>query len=202
MDVIRFAELEAQPWRNGGGITREIACLPIAASSAAQGASDPGWDWRVSIADVTHAGEFSPFPGMERLLTVIEGDLMVLDVNGLEHRLEKYKPFRFSGEAASNGSLPNGAIRDLNVITRIGSFESFVSITQLSEERAQLISDGQLGILLQGQAQAKAADQTGKSTAPLRYDTVMGLRGNSLAVSGEGKLATVSIHKTTPRQQA
>ena len=47
MEIIRFAELKPEPWRNGGGVTRELASHPKAAS-----AQDGAWDWRVSIADV------------------------------------------------------------------------------------------------------------------------------------------------------
>ena len=50
------------------------------------------------------AGEFSTFPGMERVITVIDGELLLLTVDGEEHPLEKYRPFRFSGEAASASS--------------------------------------------------------------------------------------------------
>lgn len=147
MEIIRYAELRADPWRNGGGVTRELASHPKAAS-----AQDGAWDWRVSIADVSKAGAFSIFPGMDRVLTVIEGELLLLTVDGAEHPLEKYRPFRFSGEADSAGALPTGDIRDLNVITRNGAFKGYTSIIELSKKRAHPVFEGQLGILLQGQA--------------------------------------------------
>lgn len=147
MEIIRYAELRADPWRNGGGVTRELASHPKAAS-----AQDGAWDWRVSIADVSKAGAFSIFPGMDRVLTVIEGELLLLTVDGAEHPLEKYRPFRFSGEADSAGALPTGDIRDLNVITRNGAFKGYTSIIELSKKRAHPVFAGQLGILLQGQA--------------------------------------------------
>ncbi len=55
MQIIRFADLKPQPWRNGGGVTRELA-----SHSPKEGERD----WRVSIADVTKAGEYYAFPGM------------------------------------------------------------------------------------------------------------------------------------------
>ena len=151
MEIIRYAELKAQPWRNGGGVTREVASHPAAAPSG-PGTGDGGWDWRVSIADVSKAGDFSAFPGMDRVLTVLEGELLLLSVDGAEHPLEKYRPFRFSGDAAAAGSLPTGDIRDLNVITRNGVFKGYTSIIELSKKRAHPVFGGQLGILLQGQA--------------------------------------------------
>src|SRR5215218_11095069 len=113
MGIIRFASLKPEPWRNGGGVTRQLA-----SQSGAGSAQDGSLDWRVSIADVSKAGDFSPFPGMERVLTVVEGELLLLIVDGAEHPLEKYRPFRFAGGAATSGKLPTGDIRNLNVITR------------------------------------------------------------------------------------
>ncbi|MDQ0819290.1 environmental stress-induced protein Ves [Arthrobacter sp. V4I6] len=156
MEIIRYAELKAQPWRNGGGVSREVASGystgADAGTTPVDRAQDTIWDWRVSIAEVTKAGTFSAFPGMDRVLTVIEGELLLLSVDGVEHPLEKYRPFRFSGEADSVGALPTGDIRDLNVITRQGVFKGYTSIIELSKKRAHPVFEGQLGILLQGQA--------------------------------------------------
>jgi environmental stress-induced protein Ves len=89
---------------------------------------------------------------MERVLTVVEGELLLLAVDGTEHPLEKYRPFRFPGGAASSSALPTGDIRNLNVIAREGAFKAYTSIVELSKKRAHPVFEGQLGILLQGQA--------------------------------------------------
>jgi environmental stress-induced protein Ves len=206
MEIIRFAELRSEPWRNGGGVSRELASHPKAAS-----AQDNAWDWRVSIADVTKAGDFSAFPGMERVLTVVDGELLLLTVDGAEHPLEKYRPFRFSGDAAAHGALPTGDIRDLNVITRAGSFKGFTSIIELSKKRAHPVFAGQLAVLLQGQATVspgaeEAADgsDTEAAAAPAapaapealnRYDAVVGSDSRSPEILGRGFLAVVSIDR-------
>lgn len=215
MEIIRFAELRSEPWRNGGGVTRELASHPKAAS-----AQDGAWDWRVSIADLTKAGDFSAFPGMERVLTVVDGELLLLTVDGAEHPLEKYRPYRFSGEAAAHGALPTGDIRNLNVITRAGSFRGFTSIIELSKKRAHPVFEGQLAVLLQGQATVSAgaaatadaaaegtaeeAPETsdgGAAAAPAepealnRYDAVVGSDVRSPEVLGRGFLAVVSIDR-------
>ncbi|WP_258803738.1 HutD/Ves family protein [Pseudarthrobacter sp. NS4] len=198
MEIIRFADLKAEPWRNGGGVTRQIAAQPspsVASEDApngrANGGRDPGWDWRVSIADVTKAGDFSPFPGMERVLTVIEGELLLLSVDGAEHPMEKYRPFRFAGGAATSGKLPTGDVRNLNVITRAGAFKGFTSIIELSRKRAHPVFDGQLGVLLQGQAKVSAGE--GGPADLGRYDTVVGSDSETPDVLGRGFLAVVSI---------
>jgi len=203
MEIIRYAELKAQPWRNGGGVTRELASHSASTSSpGGAGPDNPGsasgWDWRVSIADVSKAGDFSAFPGMDRVLTVVEGELLLLIVDGAEHPLEKYRPFRFSGDAAAAGALPTGDIRDLNVITRTGVFKGYTSIIELSKKRAHPVFGGQLGILLQGQASVTAGTAGTAPSEPTtlaRYDAVVGSDTGTPEILGRGFLAVVSIDR-------
>ncbi len=206
MEIIRFADVRPEPWRNGGGVTRELASHPKAAS-----AQDGSWDWRVSIADVAKAGEFSTFPGMERVITIIDGELLLLTVDGAEHPLEKYRPFRFSGEAASSATLPTGDIRDLNVIARAGAFKGYTSIVEISKKRAHPVFEGQLAVLLEGKATvapgaAVGEESDGDSPAPsvgepvelLRYDAVVGSDTRSPEISGRGFVAVISIDHVAP----
>ncbi|MFM9276275.1 HutD family protein [Pseudarthrobacter sp. NKDBFgelt] len=207
MEIIRFADLKPEPWRNGGGVTRQIAGHTGAASG-----HDGGWDWRVSIAEVGKAGDFSPFPGMERVLTVVEGELLLLTVDGAEHPLEKYRPFRFPGGADTTCALPTGDVRNLNVITRAGKYKGFTSIIELSKKRAHPLFASQFGVLLQGQATvsapadpAAAAAAAGSAAGPGapgpvaldRYDAVVGSDSGSPEVLGRGFLAVVSIDEVT-----
>lgn len=206
MEIIRFADIHPEPWRNGGGVTRELASHPKAAS-----AQDGTWDWRVSIADVAKAGDFSTFPGMERVITIIDGDLMLLTVDGSEHPLEKYRPFRFSGEAASSATLPTGDVRDLNIIARIGAFKGYTSIVEISKKRAQPVLDGQLAILLEGKATVapgateedasdggNPATSAGEPVELSRYDAVVGSATRSPEISGRGFVAVISIDHVEP----
>ncbi|MET1020889.1 MAG: HutD family protein [Arthrobacter sp.] len=215
MEIIRYAELKAQPWRNGAGVTRELASHPTHPSTSPEGTGPAdGWDWRVSIAEVSKAGDFPAFPGMDRVLTVVEGELLLLMVDGAEHPLEKYRPFRFSGDAAAAGALPTGDIRDLNVITRNGAFKGYTSIIELSKKRAHPVFAGQLGILLQGQATvtpgttgeqpgaeptaAPAAVALAPAAGPEtlgRYDAVVGSDTDTPEILGRGFLAVVSIDR-------
>ena len=224
MEIIRYAELKAHPWRNGGGVTREVARHPRTPSvqTAPQiTAQDNSWDWRVSIAEVSKAGPFSAFAGMDRVLTVIDGELLLLSVDGAEHPLEKYRPFRFSGDAAAAGALPTGDIRDLNVITRNGAFKGYTSIIELSKKRAHPVFEGQFGILLQGQGTVSPgtagdpAPDAGSPVAPYtepaaavesepervelnRYDAVVGADTATPEIVGRGFLAVVSIDPAQP----
>ncbi|WP_426764446.1 HutD/Ves family protein [Pseudarthrobacter sp. 1G09] len=183
MQIIRFAELKAQPWRNGGGTTREILSGPADQAD--------GWGWRVSLADVTKAGDFSAFPGCERVLTVVEGELLLLSVDGSERPVEKYRPFRFDGGASTTAALPTGDIRNLNVITRSDAFKGYASVIEISKKRAHPVFAGQVAVLLQGQA--AVGDGAGGSADLGRYDAVVGSDDATPEVTGRGFLAVVSI---------
>ncbi|MFF7458795.1 HutD family protein [Kitasatospora sp. NPDC008115] len=111
---LRAAERPATAWRNGGGVTREVTGFP-------EGAGLDDFRWRVSLADVAAAGPFSAFPGVERVITLIEGPGMALTVDGTEHVVDTpFRPFAFPGDAATDCRLLGGPLVDFNVMTRRG----------------------------------------------------------------------------------
>src|SRR5438552_17287299 len=59
----RLEEIPAEPWYNGGGITRTIAADVVGGD----------FIWRVSAADIAQSGAFSVFPGIDRAAVVIRG---------------------------------------------------------------------------------------------------------------------------------
>ncbi len=118
MILLRAADRVAVPWKNGGGVTREVATFPPGAGMADFG-------WRVSIADVAAAGPFSRFDGVDRVLTVLEGGLR-LEFAGAAAAIVLGPGDRhsFAGEAAVTGIPVGGAVRDLNVMVRRGSWSA------------------------------------------------------------------------------
>ncbi|WP_413249021.1 HutD family protein [Sinomonas flava] len=196
--IIRFADLRPEKWRNGGGTTVEIASGPERAP-----ASGKDWGWRLSIADVERAGDFSAFAGMERVLTVVEGELLVLTVDGREHGLERFRPFRFDGGAPASAVLPTGSIRDLNLITRRGVFTGYVTILELSKalpaplgRPARRPPPGRDAVA----SGAGPADDGGTRLG--RYDTVVAGAVEEgeppVEVSGRGFFAVVSLEADSP----
>ena len=109
------------PWKNGGGITTEIAISP-------EGASLDSFDWRISLADVESDGAFSLFADCERTLGVLQGEGLDLDFGkGRVERLDQHSPpFRFAADVPVTGRLHMGPIRDLNVMTRRGKAQHTV----------------------------------------------------------------------------
>ncbi|KVN05399.1 MULTISPECIES: HutD family protein [unclassified Burkholderia] len=116
--LIRADALVASPWKNGGGVTREIAAHPPR-EGAGHGALD-AFAWRVSVADVAEPGPFSRFPGVDRTLVLLAGAGMTLvGADGARHALRA--PFdraAFAGEAAIAAELHDGPTRDFNLMIR------------------------------------------------------------------------------------
>jgi environmental stress-induced protein Ves len=124
MQILRAAQHRTMPWKNGGGSTTEIAVAP-------DGAGLDGFDWRISMAVVAADGPFSAFPGVDRTLAVLQGNGLVLHgLPGGPVRLARgAAPFAFPADAAVSATLPDGAITDLNVMTRRRRFRSRVRRT-------------------------------------------------------------------------
>lgn len=116
--VIRAADCRRMPWKNGGGETVEIAVSPA-------GAALDAFDWRVSMAKVAASGPFSTFPGIERTLSVLEGDGIRLETAGRPpiEVTRDCAPVAFPADIALDARLAGGPITDLNVMTRRGRFE-------------------------------------------------------------------------------
>ena len=109
--LVSLAAAAPQPWRNGGGVTRELLAWPAPAE----------WQVRLSVADVQAAGPFSRFEGVERWFAVLEGEGVVLALAGVEHRLTRTDPpFRFDGGVPVHCTLPSGATRDFNLMAPPG----------------------------------------------------------------------------------
>lgn len=111
--IVRANALKATAWKNGGGVTREIAAYPV-------GASLDTFVWRVSVADVERAGPFSRFPGIDRTLVLLSGAGMHLtEAHGTTQLLTApLSAARFDGGAAIDAQLVDGPTRDFNLMVR------------------------------------------------------------------------------------
>ncbi len=120
MRILRAIDRTATPWKNGGGITREVAASP-------PGAPLESFDWRVSLADVSAGGPFSFFARIDRCLAVLQGRVsLTIGTHSPVELSPASPPLRFPGDVPVSAELLGGPVIDLNVMTRRNRFESRV----------------------------------------------------------------------------
>lgn len=115
LHLVHLADRPPRPWRNGGGLTRELLAWP-------PGAAAGDWRLRVSVADIAASGPFSAYPDVRRWFAVLEGAGVRLDLpRGAATVLAQGEPLAFDGEAAPMCHLLGGPTRDLNLMARRGA---------------------------------------------------------------------------------
>src|SRR5277367_6325963 len=117
MHILYARDRVESPWKNGGGVTTEVAAFP-----PRSGLDDFGW--RVSIAKVERGGPFSLFPDIDRKLALLDGR-MTLNIagRGAVELDAQSPPMPFPGDVATDAAI-DGPVTDLNVMTRRGHFAS------------------------------------------------------------------------------
>lgn len=103
----------AQSWKNGGGITRELA---------------RGAGWRISVADAAIGGPFSIFPNQRRSSVVFEGAGLDLRSGGVHLALDPMHCARYDGGLPWYATLRNGATRVFNVMAVEGQARAEVRV--------------------------------------------------------------------------
>jgi environmental stress-induced protein Ves len=150
--IIRAADCRRMPWKNGGGETTEIAVSPA-------GAGLDDFDWRVSMARVETSGPFSSFAGIDRTLAILEGQGMVLEIDGWEPSTltAGTAPLSFPADVPTFAELTSGPITDLNVMTRRGRLTHSVSRLEVAGPMALAATTGTVLLLcLSGNVRVKA----------------------------------------------
>lgn len=188
--IISLATSPKKPWGQGQGQVREIASGKLDADGALLPGTAQDWDWRLSVASIEKSGDFTPYAGCDRTLTVINGELLELTIDGSAQAVELYRPLKFSGGSPTSAALPTGEVLALNLITRSGNVRGNVRIVELSKKRDQHLFGSQFGVLLQGKA--NVLQDESEQVLELR-DTVVGGEENSPRISGRGFLAVVSL---------
>jgi len=130
MRLISYEALPATPWKNGGGVTRELCSYPATASF-------DQFIWRVSIADVTQSGPFSSFPGVDRVITLLQGEgMQLLSADGDRTLLTPLQAHRFRGEEQISAQLEGVACLDFNLMLRRGAATGSVDIWHADQDLA------------------------------------------------------------------
>ncbi|AXA65119.1 HutD family protein [Pseudomonas oryzihabitans] len=175
------------PWRNGLGTTLEIA-RDTPASSADFG-------WRLSLADVAQSGAFSPFAGLTRIISVIEGAGMRLHIDGVPTQaLARWKPYVFSGAAQVSCELLDGPIRDLNLIYRADRYRA--ELDWVSVDGALPLAYAEAQVLFCGEGSLKVRhEQERICLGPLdALRSAPPPMPSELTIQGTGQLCVIRLH--------
>ena len=173
MKLIYARDAVWTPWKNGGGVTRQIAVFPATA-----GFDD--FDWRISTARIDSAGAFSHFAGIDRTLAVTGGILDFCQSGQAPVRLTAESPaVSFAGDAPIEAQPVGGAVTDFNVMTRRGRFTHAVSRRLLGGEEQLTLTGGRgqwvVAYVADGQCRVDGRDQSS------------GLRNGDAEVVGESQ---------------
>jgi environmental stress-induced protein Ves len=192
MTLVRAVDLAASRWKNGGGLTREIAAYPA-------GSDLDTFIWRVSVAEVEQPGPFSRFPGIDRTLVLLAGNGMLLDEpGGITHSLMKpLDAAHFNGEATIEASLVDGPTRDFNLMLRRGRVRGLIDVWRGNAEHT-LDADVMLLFCASGAFELTLDTGAPDGRAPVKLgetDTlcIEGHRAGSCAVAGAGVMLAVYI---------
>ncbi|MBT2486997.1 HutD family protein [Streptomyces sp. ISL-96] len=180
VQVLRSADREAVAWKNGGGVTREIAAYPPNAGMA-------DFDWRISLAEVERDGPFSAFPGVDRILTMAEGAGMELTVGG-ERRLvdQRYVPYDFPGDIATDCRLLDRRVVNFNVMYRRGRTAARVAVLRGNLNVAVPPGGTVVIVALDGTASFEGVTLG-------RYDAVVTASPGALLAGGHTAVVTLTV---------
>jgi uncharacterized protein len=186
-DVVRLDPnaYRRTPWKNGGGVTVDIA------AAYRPGATPGSWSgmlWRFGRTEIVVPGPFSDLSGYDRILTVIGGRGLVLQIEGgaaLDVR-EPYRPVRFRGEDRIVSRLDAGPVAVLNLIA---DREHEIDVAMVSGTDARALS-GPIGIVY---ALADSTVAVGEETFLLAGDEALRLDGAGMLALRAGRVALAAI---------
>lgn len=127
MRVIRSSQFVEGRWRNGMGVSWDIAAWP-------EGAEDFGW--RFAIARIDADVPFSHYAGIDRVFTLIEGQGLDLEFEGRSALAVDgpFVPHVYPCDVATFCRLRNGPARALNLFYRRGQWRADVEILSTNAE--------------------------------------------------------------------
>jgi environmental stress-induced protein Ves len=198
--ILRASSHRQMAWKNGGGMTTEVAIEPPGA-----GLSD--FNWRISMARLDAPGPFSNFPGVDRLLLALEGRIE-LTIDGRTTSLTPMDPaVHFPGEAQASADLPRTSAGgferalDFNVMVRRGKTAAQLRRLQF-EDAARIPARAGLTVLLSRTSAVTA--ETLDSHTVLDLNDALLVRGNqpqpiAFSCAGAGELVICELRAEDQR---
>lgn len=120
-----------QPWRNGGGTTRELLVWPTLEYSESQNLAIavPPWQVRITLAKMDKNGVFSAFPGVQRWYSVAQGTGVILHMPNEVLTLHPGDaPLCYDGAITPACELIDGSTENLNIMAQQG--QATMSVVQ------------------------------------------------------------------------
>jgi environmental stress-induced protein Ves len=177
------ADYRLMPWANGRGTTLEYAREEDAA----------GWLWRLSRAAVLEPGPFSPLPGLDRILMLLDGPGFALELGpaGRVCVTEPLRPVRFPGDWPVNAVAVYGDSQDLNLMTARRRVTAALAVLR-APAPARPAGDRCLALALAG-AWTLALPDTTVLLAADELLVASGRAGQPLACDGTGILVRIDL---------
>ncbi len=174
--ITRAADLPRIPWRNGQGLTTELAM---------SGPSDD-FAWRVNLADVTQSGAFSLFPGVDRTIVLVEGEGMALHLPDGVHPLERDAPFAFDGGLVVSCTVERPT-QDLNLMTRRGTTTGTIEVLDLDGTTDVVPGTGSVVVVVLDGSCSVGGERLGTG------DVAVVTGADATRLDGAGRVALVRI---------
>ncbi|WP_368229919.1 HutD family protein [Aeromonas sp. R10-1] len=185
--LIKESDQLKMPWKNRQGTTAQILISPPGSTL-----DKLDFDYRLSSAPIKEAGNFSRFPGYQRILLPVSGAGFVL--NG--HPYATYEAAHFSGDDETRCELLKKEVTDLGLIYHPARISANVRVLNLPFPLSLTLEADKCYLchLLEGQLTVQ-----GQQVAP----------GETLVVQGEesirfecGKKTTLAFFTLQPRPAA
>src|SRR5687767_4536084 len=182
------ADYRDMPWKNGGGVTRELVKLPHP--------SDPArFLARLSVATVGASGPFSVFPGVDRTLMILDGAGVALTLGGEREVVldRRWQPFAFPGEAEIQCRLLGGPVRDFNLMVDRALAQGTLAVVLLAPGETRPLAGARTVLLHVLEGQVSVA-----GTALAREETLWLEAPESLSLRSDEGTVVAAIHLRSP----
>jgi uncharacterized protein len=167
MQIVRYKNLTATPWKNGGGVTREAIRVPPNAEK---------FGWRVSFAQIDASGPFSDFSGYERHMVLLRGAGVRLDFAGGQRTLlrEVGAYANFDGGVAAHARLQQGPCVDLNLFVSTALHTAVTSVLRMHRKFTWPSVDEQTVLAVAIDGGVVVEDAAGESAQLAEWDLAVG----------------------------
>jgi len=177
LDPARYVRV---PWKNGGGVTVDIAF--------------DGDVWRFSRTPITAPGAFSDYTGFDRLQVLIAGSGLVLQTPSGEIDVRRpFRPVRFAGETPIVSRLEAGPVEVINLMGERSKVR--INLAVLEAGQSQHLGKGiHIAYCPGGRAALRLANETHDLSADggLRIEDVDGVATCSAGLVVLGSISCVS----------